>query len=193
MHNFQLIGQGFDMTPLLVGIKRQPELWQADTFLRDYPQGPFGETESIMLRFPRKTTVETQEELEKYGQSDGQHESVNRPELVRLPEAVPMIFALMAQVRGERLGRVMINKVCPGGRIFRHADTPEHCNYYSRFHAVLQTSPGALLHCGDEVLNLPVGTIWWFNNKLEHEVVNNGSCDRIHMVIDIRLWEPPVA
>jgi hypothetical protein len=30
------------------------------------------------------------------------------------------------------------------------------------------------------------GEIWYFNNKLEHSVENNGVDDRISMVVDIR-------
>ena len=41
MKNFLLIGTGIDVLPLLLQIQRQPQLWKADTYLRDYPQGPF--------------------------------------------------------------------------------------------------------------------------------------------------------
>jgi hypothetical protein len=33
---------------------------------------------------------------------------------------------------------------------------------------------------------MPKGTIWWFDNEKEHEVINNSANDRIHMVVDIR-------
>ena len=42
-----IIGGGVDVIPLNLAIKRMPELWRNDTYLRDYPQGPFGEIESI--------------------------------------------------------------------------------------------------------------------------------------------------
>lgn len=172
--------------PLLLAIKRQPQLWREDTYLRDYPQGPFGDTETIMLRFPVKTVKESQDELEKYGHSDSQHESVDYPPFAYLPEARGIVFGLMATVQGERLGRVMINRLRPGGRIAAHADTPVHADYYSRHHVVLQTAPGASFRCGDETLYLERGTVWWFNNKLEHEVVNNSTMDRIHMIVDVK-------
>jgi Aspartyl/Asparaginyl beta-hydroxylase len=103
-----------------------------------------------------------------------------------LPEARSIVFGLMATVQGERLGRVMINRLRPGGRIAAHADTPVHAEYYSRHHVVLQTAPGANLRCGDETLHLEKGTVWWFNNKLEHEAINNSAVDRLHMIVDIR-------
>jgi hypothetical protein len=58
MQYFQKLSQGIDVLPLLLGIKRRPELWQEDGYLRHYPQGPFGEVESIMLRFPQKVVFE---------------------------------------------------------------------------------------------------------------------------------------
>jgi hypothetical protein len=30
------------------------------------------------------------------------------------------------------------------------------------------------------------GEVWWFNNAIEHEVVNNSADDRIHLIVDIR-------
>ena len=65
MMNFQFL-PSVDPTKLLMQIKQSPELWKEDTYLRDYPQGPFGEIESIMLRFPEKRVFEQEEELEKY-------------------------------------------------------------------------------------------------------------------------------
>ena len=71
-----------DVNALVLAIKRRPDLWKEDTFLRDYPQGPFGEIESIMLRFPEKRVFDQEEELEKYKRGEtqfDQHESVNYP------------------------------------------------------------------------------------------------------------------
>jgi hypothetical protein len=189
MQNFQKIADGVDILPLLIAIKRQPELWREDTYLRDYPQGPFQQIESIMLRFPEKRVFEQEEEVEKYKSGKSiydQHENVDYPAYKTLHEARPLIMALMTRVGGERLGRVMINKIAPGGVIFPHSDTPEHANYYSRFHIVLQSQPGVVFRAGNEKVYMGTGEVWWFNNKEEHEVINNSADDRIHMIIDIR-------
>ena len=179
-----------DVNALVLAIKRRPDLWKEDTFLRDYPQGPFGEIESIMLRFPEKRVFDQEEELEKYKRGEtqfDQHESVNYPAFDILHEARSLVFGLMALVQGERLGRVMINKIAPGGRIYPHADTPEHTDYYTRFHVVLQSAPGCLFHADDEQVDMRTGDVFWFNNKLEHEVINNSAFDRISMVVDIKV------
>lgn len=189
MQNFMRLATGLEVRPLMLAIMRRPELWKEDTYLRDYPQGPFKQIESIMLRFPIKRVAEQEEEIEKYKRGESQwdqHESIDYPPYKLLPEARPLVMNLMTFVGGERLGRVMINKIAPGGRIFPHADTPEHAEYYSRFHIVLNSAPGVVFRAGDEQVYMGTGEAWWFNNKLEHEVVNNSAEDRIHMIVDIR-------
>lgn len=186
MNNFQRISVDVDIMPLLLAIKRRPELWKEDTYLRDYPQGPFKQIESIMLRFPVKTVHETETELQQHLSTYDQHENVDYPAYKLLPEARPLVMSLMAYVGGERLGRVMINKIAPGGVIYPHADTPAHANYYSRFHIVLQSQPGVMFRARDEQVYMATGEVWWFDNKQEHEVINNSADDRIHMIVDVR-------
>ena len=190
MRNFQRLASGVNVTPLMLAIGRRPDLWTEDTFLRKYPQGPFGMVDTIMLRFPVKAEglTKKQEELYKQNKLPGydQHESIDYPPYAKLPEARGIVMNVFAAVAGERLGRVMINRIAPGGSIFPHADTPAHVEYYSRFHVVLQSEPGVEFRCGTERTYWETGAVFWFRNALEHEVVNNSAVDRIHMIIDAR-------
>lgn len=186
MRNFLRLATGIDVTPLMLAIQRRPELWKEDTYLRDYPQGPFGQIESIMLRFPVKGVYETEAELQNHLSTYDQHENIDYPAYAVLTEARPIVMALMTRVGGERLGRVMINKIAPGGVIFPHRDTESHAEYYSRFHIVLQSQAGVVFRAGDEQVYMATGEAWWFDNKEEHEVINNSADDRIHMIVDIR-------
>lgn len=194
MRNFQLIANGAHVAPLLLAIHRldksHGDVWKADTYLRDYSQGPFANTESIILRFPPRTVHETESALKDHAQAFDQHENVDQPVFKTLQEARPLVFNLMAAVQGERLGRVMINKLVPGGVIYPHADTPVHAEYWDRFHICMTSAPGSNFRCGDETVNMQAGEVWWFNNKLEHEVINNSSVERIHMIVDIRTSKP---
>lgn len=193
MQNFFRMASGVDVVPLLLAIHRLDKshgIWKEDTYLRDYPQGPFGDTESVILRFPSRSVHETEEALKKHLANFDQHENVDQPVFKSLPEARTLIFGLMAGVQGERLGRCMINKLKAGGRIYPHADTAAHAEYYDRFHIVLQSQPGSIFRCGDEQVNMQTGEVWWFNNALEHEVTNNSADDRIHLVVDIRTSKP---
>lgn len=189
MQNFYRLSQGVDVRSLMLAIHRHEKdkgIWKEDTYLRDYPQGPFGDCESIILRFPPRSVHETEEALKKHLENFDQHECVDQDVFKLLPEARPLIFSLMTFVQGERLGRVIINKIRPGGVIYPHADTAAHAKYFDRFHIVLSSSPGVIFRAGDERVYMETGSVWWFNNAIEHEVINNSADDRIHMVVDIR-------
>jgi hypothetical protein len=190
MKNFLKLLDGAAITQLALALHRLDKnpgnLWKEDTYLRDYPQGPFGDTESVILRFPPRSVHETEEALAKHLENFDQHENVDQPIFKLLPEARPLIFGLMNLVQGERLGRCIINKLLPGGQIYPHADTPAHAEYWDRFHIVIKSGPGANFICGDEQVNMRTGEIWWFNNAIEHQVFNNSSEERIHLVVDIR-------
>jgi hypothetical protein len=196
MRNFLKLTSGADVVPLLAAIHRLEKshgIWREDTYLRDYPQGPFEDVESIILRFPPRSVHETEKAMAEHLANFDQHENVDQPAYAWLPEARPLVFGLMTLVRGERLGRVMINKLRPGGRIFPHADTPAHAQYWDRHHIVLQSAPGSMFRAGDEQVEMRPGDVWWFDNSAEHEVVNNSTVDRIHMIVDIRTSKPAAA
>jgi mannose-6-phosphate isomerase-like protein (cupin superfamily) len=184
--NFLRLASGLNVTPLMVQIARQPDLWKADTYLRDYQQGPFGDTETIFIRFPPASVTAMERDAR------DQHECVWMDGSIHLSAWRPLVFQLMNMVEGERLGRVMINKIRPGGRIYPHADTPAHCEYYSRYHYVLQGFPGVNFRCGEEEVNMKSGEAWWFDNAKEHAVINNSADDRLHLIVDIRCAKVPV-
>lgn len=193
MKNFVQIASNVAVIPLVLALARAEKahgIWKEDAYLRDYPQGPFANTESVILRFPPRSVHETEEALREHLANFDQHENFDLPPFKELAEARPLVFNLMAFVQGERLGRVMINKLVPGGVIYPHADTPVHAKYWDRFHICLQSAPGSNFRCGDEWVNMKAGDIWWFNNEIEHEVINNSADDRIHMIVDIRTSKP---
>lgn len=190
MRNFLKLADGVNVKPLVNALYRKPDLWKADDFLRKYPQGPFGDTDTVYLRFQDHVQVQSAEEEELYKQNKlaghDLHECPWRPEVDQLPETRALIMALMTATGATRLGRCMINRLVPGGKIFRHADSPWHASYWDRYHIVLQSEPGNVFTCGDEQVWMRPGEIWWFQNAIEHEVVNNSADDRIHLVVDLR-------
>lgn len=193
MKHFLHIASDVPTQPLLLALHRLEKshgIWKEDTYLRDYPQGPFGHTESVILRFPQRSVHETEEALRNHEANFDQHENIDQPVFKSLPEARPLIFSLMAAVQGERLGRCIINKLAPGGVIYPHEDTPAHAEYWDRFHIVLQSAPGSNFRAGDEWVHMRPGEVWWFDNRINHEVVNNSADDRIHLVVDIRTSKP---
>lgn len=181
MRNFLRIGVGVDVVPLLVGIYTK-DLWNKEKVRTTFDGTPHAEVDDILLRF---------NSLEDLSQVPDQHESINFPAFLQLPQARPLIFGLMARVEGERLGRVLITRLKPGKKILPHIDGGDHAAYYERFHIVLQSSPGTQFRAGEEYVYMAPGEVWWFDNSVEHEVINNGTEDRIHLIVDIRTsWLP---
>lgn len=178
MKHFLKIADGVDVLPLLMALKAKPELWDQNTLRTTHPQTPHKQVSDIWLRFN-----DLQHGAE--GVID-EHESVNYPAFQALPQARPLIFGLMSRIEGERLGRCLITRLPPGGRIDPHEDGGSHAAYYERFHIVLQSLPGNLFRCGDETIHMRPGEVWWFDNAVEHEVVNNSADERIHLIVDIR-------
>lgn len=191
MKNFQLIHQGLSTVGLLLSLKTKPHLWDQNT-LRTATEGtPHKEVNDIWLRM---------NDLSKCIQSDPENkfvdhrESINYPAMAELPQARNMIMSLMTTVGGERLGRCFISKMKPGTSIGRHSDIGDDLSvhydneqYYHRYHIVLQGGAGSMFMCGEEQVNMRTGEVWWFDGSEEHEVVNNSTDDRIHIVCDIKV------
>ncbi len=189
MKNFMKLISGVNANLLLLAIHRLDKInqvWMHDTYLRECPQGPNGDVESIILRFPTKSNEETKAVIAGEVENFDPHESYDTPIFKSLPEARKHIFDLMAFVGGERLGRCVINKIRPGGVIVPHCDETVQAEYWDRFHIVLQSGAGCNFRCGDEWVSMQAGEVWWFNNLVEHEVCNNSDDYRIHLVCDIR-------
>lgn len=183
MRNFQQIASGVDILPLLHGIQRQPELWDQCTMRTTHKSSPHTQVNDILLRF---INLETTDEQKLMQTALDQHESINYPAFLKLPQARPIIFDLMRRVEGERLGRVIITRLAPGKIITPHIDSGDHAEYFDRYHCILQNRPGSLFRAGNETVIMQAGEVWWFDNSEEHEVINNSTDDRLTMIIDVR-------
>lgn len=183
MQNFQQLASGVDIIPLLHAITRQKELWDTCKLRTTHTNSPHTEVNDILLRF---IDMEVDKKTLSPGYVLDQHESINYPAFYRLPEARPIIYDLMRRVEGQRLGRTIITRLAPGKRIAPHIDSGDHAAYYDRYHCILQNQPGSLFRAGDETVCMKAGEVWWFDNSIEHEVVNNSTDDRLTLIIDIR-------
>ena len=195
MRYFEQIAAGIDVQPLLHQITTQPELWDAVPIRSRY--GNHSSTNDILLRYNRFDPAQ-----------DDPREAVvsniacvNYPACAALPNAMPIIFGLMARVQGVHLGRVFISRLPPEASIPLHSDrdlATEHeypdrkppAVYYERYQLTLRAMPGVVFQAGDEQVFMEPGTIWWFDNQAEHMVVNRSIEDRIAMTVDIRPFKP---
>lgn len=99
----------------------------------------------------------------------------------------PVIFDLMRRLGGTQLGRVLITRLKPGGKIASHVDGGLPVDFYNRYVIALQNLPGSMFIIEDEEVSFKAGEVWWINNKAEHSVVNNSTDDRIVCIVDIRI------
>lgn len=187
MRNFQLVATNVDVIPLLLAVQTSPHLFNQHNFRTTYTGTPHGDVDDILLRFssPEKTTdpdhlISVLEDTE----------PVFYPAWHALPQVRPIVFDLMRRVEAVSLGRVIITRLRPGGRIAPHADTDGA--YVARddglrFHVVLQGLPGSLYHCGGETVTMLGGSVWWFQHREVHAVENNAADDRIHLLVDFRV------
>jgi quercetin dioxygenase-like cupin family protein len=183
MKNFLQIASGVETSKILLGVHINSHLWDQNLLRTHHENTPHSQVSDIWVRFNDITKYNNEEEAREVLD---EHESINYPAFTEIPALRSVVFGLMAAVEGERLGRVLITKVRPGGRIDPHVDSGNHAAYYDRFHIVLQSGPGCLFRAGQETVHMRPGEVWWFDNQQEHEVVNNSSVDRIHIIVDIR-------
>ena len=177
LNNFYRVCEGVDVAKIMLALKANVELWNQNTLRTNHPETAHGEVNDIWLRFNQtdnpKAVVDDRE-------------CINYPAMYSLPDAQAAIFWLMAYVKGERVGRCIITHLSPGKVITPHVDGGAPADYYERYHIVLQGEPGSVFRAGDEQVNMQTGEVWWFDNKQEHEVINNSADDRIHLIVDIR-------
>ncbi len=178
MRNFYRLCEGLDTVPIVHALQTRPELWNRNALRREFPGTPHVECDDIWLRFQPEGM--TQEQIV------DAHESVNYPAMNEIPGVRNIVFGLMRQVEGERLGRVLITRLAPGKKIYPHIDGGDHARYYKRYQIALQSLPGVVFRAGDEQVNMRTGDIWWFDNGENHEVINNSADDRLALIVDIR-------
>ncbi len=177
---FQLMGAGIDVLPLRHALQLHPKLWDQHSERRELGGSPHAAVHDIWLRFQDLT------------QRDGRaicddHECIFYPAWYQLPQAHALVYDLARRVEASRIGRVLITSLPPGARIEPHADSDPHSTYYERYHLVIQGLPGALFRADQEQVQMGTGECWWFQNAVEHEVINNSADDRIHLIVDLHL------
>jgi len=119
------------------------------------------------------------------------HGAVWYPAASKLPEVKPLVLNLMRYLDAYSVGRILITRIAPGGRILPHADVDGdyvHLDDISRYHLIVQGLAGSMFRCGDETVRMQTGDVWWFDAHIEHDVTNNSADDRIHLIADIRKW-----
>ena len=101
------------------------------------------------------------------------------PELDQLPVWLEKLWP-----RDQWYNAFFLN-IPPGGHLHRHADTKKHFNTY---HIPLSTNDQAesWMYDPDPILfHLEKGLIYAVNRDVEHESMNRGDSERIHLLMEI--------
>lgn len=105
--------------------------------------------------------------------------------------ACPYLQQVMASF-GEVLGRSRLMKLAPGCEVSEHIDFNYHWYTRVRIHIPITTNPGVTFYCADESVHMRPGECWIFNSWRRHRVMNAGTEERIHLVVDAagssRFW-----
>lgn len=173
MNNFQKIAN-CNIQPLIAALARQPELWNKNSIRTAHKGTVHSDVSDILLRY-NEISENILDDLD----------NKDYPAFSFLPQARVLIFDLMRLVEGNRLGRVFITKLPNGCKILPHKDEGKSAEYYDRYHIILQNYQDSIFRCGNEIICPNAGDVIWFNNQIEHEVINNSIDDRISLIVDI--------
>lgn len=182
MKHFLKVMERIDVRSLSDQLDLHPELWDQNRTRKEVPGSAHTEMSDIWVRF-------NADHSDPLRMSDP-HIPVWYPAWEALPALKPIIFDLMAKVRGEMLGGVLITRVPSGAGIEPHRDKSWHVDYYDKFYLSVRSAPGAIFGCNHdgvrELLNPVPGEIWRFDNRKLHWVQNDSDRERITVIICIR-------
>jgi hypothetical protein len=175
-----VLDESLDVAPLLAEIEPQNALWLADTS-RQRQIACQKDTETIFLRSARKPyPPETA--------ARDVHASAETKMARHFPAAMRLAARAAERLRGE-LGRVLLVRLKPGGRIDAHVDKGAYYQVRHRLHVMLSAGDGTYLRCGAARLETKAGQLFWFDNKEVYEEANPGSGWSVRLIVDV-LPEP---
>lgn len=179
LQNFLNLGLNVQHDVMLRECKDSPR-WGEIPLRSNYAaESPHREVKDILLRF---NTI-SQDVTKAFDDC----ESIAYPAWHEFDYIRGVALDLMRYVEGVRIGRVMLTRLPHSGRIHPHADQGAPAHYYERYHVVVGCGHGPnRFRIGDEWVDTRPGEVWWVNNSIEHEVVNESGEDRIHLIVDVR-------
>lgn len=181
--NFVKYDVDLDIEPLLWQLHAHPELWNQHSERKYSPNSPHVAMSDIWLRWRPKEELT---EPKKYGEI---HIPAWYPARRELPQAVKIALDLMAYFRAVQLGGVLITKIPASGHIEPHNDKgtwhPEFFN--CKIYVPLKSNDKCLNKCENDIVIMKPGECWSFDNLKQHSVENNGTDDRITLIICMRV------
>jgi hypothetical protein len=118
-------------------------------------------------------------------------ESVDTEWQVRLPSVTKLLHWAQQKMNARAIGNSVLNCMLPGGNVHLHTDLGIYFDTYCRFHIPLQTNSQVTFSgASDSQEHMHVGWLYRLNNKCQHQVQNDGTTNRVHLVVDLLLDQP---
>lgn len=150
------------------------ELWGKVNFRTASPASPHREAEDIILRYPVMESADDAFNTIPCIPYDAWYE---------LPRCQVLVFDLMRYVNGVQLGKVIASKIPPQGQVYSHFDEGIANEVYTRFQFSLQGDT-CFVSEGKEYF-IKEGSVFRFDNELQHSLTNIGDIDRYALIVDI--------
>lgn len=103
----------------------------------------------------------------------------------------PYIMEIMGDL-GAVWGRSRLMGLAPTSVVPQHVDVGYYWRTHIRIHIPVVTNPGVAFSCDKETVHMAPGECWLFDSFCLHDVRNDGSVKRIHLVLDTvggeKLW-----
>lgn len=163
-----------DTTNVLWALKSNPDLWDQNTARTQDPASPHHGLSDIWARYA-PPGVDGSQPHESVWYESGVTDSLKA-----------MAERLMALVRGEELGGVLITRIPAGGQCKPHSDPGWHARHYEKIAVQIRSAPGQLFCFHGAVLETRPGDVFWFDNFHEHWVINPTAHERITAIFCIK-------
>jgi len=171
--NFRRLIKGLDVRPALEELAAaRGELWKDIEVRQKYQDSAHLDTETIVLR--GQTTLE--------GIFDNL-DCVDFAVSDELPATAALVRHTIEFLKAREAGRIMLVRLAHDGWIRPHVDKGAYARYFARFHLVLASADACRFRCGEEVVSMAPGELWWFNHQVVHSLLNSGPA-RIHLIMD---------
>ena len=118
-------------------------------------------------------------------------DSVDTEWQVRLPSVTKLLHWAQQKMNAEAIGNSVLNCMLPGGNVRLHIDKGRYFDTYCRFHIPLQTNSQATFSgLSESQEHMPLGWLYRLNNKCHHRAQNQGTAQRVHLIVDLLLDQP---
>lgn len=160
---------------LLDEILSYPEIWHQCDASRPLRVPVQQETQAIFLR-----RASSCQDLPSQDNQDSHWTKVAE----NFPKICAELKRLVHQLDGT-LSRVMIVRLKPRGKVYRHIDNGAYYILRDRYHLVIKSENGSLMFAADESVIMQEGELWWFDNNQHHQAENLSNSWRIHIIFDL--------